>query len=80
MADVNNKDLEVRSINRTQDNQMTNGACPFSLKSIWSDGMYQIVLSPEELLEKLSALVSPPRLNLVRKGTRWHHLMRSSAR
>ena len=38
----------------------------FSLKSVWSDGTYQIVLSPEELLEKLSALVPPPRLNLVR--------------
>jgi len=36
------------------------------LKSIWSDGTYQIVLSPEELLEKLAALVPPPRLNLVR--------------
>ena len=38
----------------------------FSLKSIWSDGTYQIVLPPEELLEKLAALVPPPRLNLVR--------------
>ena len=32
----------------------------------WSDGTYQIVLSPEELLEKLASLVPPPRLNLVR--------------
>ena len=38
----------------------------FSLKSVWSDGTYQIVLSPDELLEKLAALVPPPRLNLVR--------------
>ena len=38
----------------------------FSLKSICSDGTYQIVLSPQELLEKLAALVPPPRLNLVR--------------
>jgi hypothetical protein len=38
----------------------------FSLKSVWSDGTYQIVLAPEELLEKLAALVPPPRLNLVR--------------
>ena len=38
----------------------------FSLKSIWSDGTYQIVLSPDELLEKLAAPVPPPRLNLVR--------------
>ena len=36
------------------------------MKSIWSDGTYQIVLSPEELLEKLAALMPPPRLNLVR--------------
>ena len=36
------------------------------MKSIGSDGTYQIVLSPEELLEKLAALVPPPRLNLVR--------------
>jgi len=36
------------------------------LKSIGSDGTYQIVLSPEELLEKLAALVPPPRLNLLR--------------
>ncbi len=33
---------------------------------MWSDGTYQLVLSPEELLEKLAALVPPPRLNLVR--------------
>ena len=26
----------------------------FSLKSVWSDGTYQIVLSPDELLEKLA--------------------------
>jgi hypothetical protein len=32
----------------------------FSLKSVWSDGTYQIVLAPEELLEKLAALVPPP--------------------
>ena len=36
----------------------------FSLKSVWSDGTYQIVLSPDELLEKRVALVPPPRLNL----------------
>ena len=32
----------------------------------WSDGTYQIELSPLELIEKLAALVPPPRLNLVR--------------
>jgi hypothetical protein len=29
----------------------------FSLKSVGSDGTYQIILSPEELLEKLAALL-----------------------
>jgi hypothetical protein len=38
----------------------------FSLKSVCSDGTYQIVLLPDELLEKLAALVPLPRLNLVR--------------
>jgi len=36
------------------------------LTAPWSDGTYQIVLSPLELIEKLAALVPPPRLNLVR--------------
>ena len=31
-----------------------------------ADGTCQILLSPQELLEKLAALVPPPRLNLVR--------------
>ena len=38
----------------------------FSLKTHWADGTCQLVLSPQELLEKLAALVPPPRLNLVR--------------
>ena len=38
----------------------------FSLKGPWADGTCQILLSPQELLEKLAALVPPPRLNLVR--------------
>jgi hypothetical protein len=38
----------------------------FDLKSVCSDGTYQILLSPQKLLEKLAALVPPPRLNLVR--------------
>ena len=38
----------------------------FSLKSVWSDGTYQIILSPEELLEKLAALVPPPLLTQFR--------------
>ncbi|MCU0665387.1 MAG: transposase, partial [Myxococcota bacterium] len=38
----------------------------FALKTPWDDGTTHIVLSPLELLEKLAALVPPPRVNLVR--------------
>ncbi|MCU0663003.1 MAG: transposase [Myxococcota bacterium] len=38
----------------------------FALKTPRDDGSTHIVLSPLELLEKLAALVPPPRVNLVR--------------
>ena len=38
----------------------------FRLKTPWSDGTSFLVLSPLELIEKLAALVPPPRLNLIR--------------
>ena len=38
----------------------------FRLKTPWSDGTTQLLLSPLELIEKLAALIPPPRLNLVR--------------
>ena len=38
----------------------------FRLKTPWSDGTTHLVLSPLERIEKLAALVPPPRLNLVR--------------
>ncbi len=38
----------------------------FALKTPWSDGTTHLLLSPDELIEKLVALVPPPRLNLVR--------------
>jgi hypothetical protein len=38
----------------------------FKLKSSWSDGTTAILLSPLELVEKISARVPPPRRNLVR--------------
>jgi len=38
----------------------------FDLKTPWSDGTYRIELSPQELIEKLAALIPPPRLNLIR--------------
>ena len=37
----------------------------FQLKTPWSDGTQAILLSPLELIEKLSALVPPPRKNTV---------------
>jgi hypothetical protein len=38
----------------------------FKLKTPWSDGTTHLVFSPMELIEKLSALIPPPRQNLVR--------------
>ena len=38
----------------------------FRFKTPWSDGTTHLVLSPLELIEKLAALVPPPRLNRVR--------------
>jgi hypothetical protein len=38
----------------------------FQLKTPWADGTTHLILSPLELIEKLAALVPPPRLNLVR--------------
>ena len=38
----------------------------FALKTPWSDGTRHLLLSPMELLERLAALVPPPRLHLLR--------------
>jgi hypothetical protein len=38
----------------------------FQLKTPWADGTASLVLSPTELIEKLAALVPPPRTNLIR--------------
>lgn len=38
----------------------------FKLKTPWQDGTTHLILSAMELIEKLSALVPPPRQNLVR--------------
>ena len=37
-----------------------------ALKRRWDDGTTSLLLSPHELIEKLAALVPPPRLNLIR--------------
>ena len=48
----------------------------FALKTPWSDGTTHLVLSPLELIEKLAALVPPPRLNLIR----YHGVLAPGAR
>lgn len=46
--------------------QISKELLSFKLKTPWSDGTTSILLSPMELIEKLSALVPPPRQNIVR--------------
>jgi hypothetical protein len=46
--------------------QVSDELLSFRLKAPWSDGTEAILLAPMELLEKISALVPPPRRNLVR--------------
>jgi hypothetical protein len=48
----------------------------FALKTPWDDGTTHLLLSPLELLEKLAALVPPPRINLVR----YHGVLAAHAR
>ncbi len=38
----------------------------FKLKTPWSDGTRSLIFSPMELIEKISALVPPSRVNLIR--------------
>ena len=38
----------------------------FNLKTPWDDGTHAIIVSPLELIEKLAALVPPPRIHLIR--------------
>ena len=38
----------------------------FKLKASWSDGAKSLIFSPIELIEKVAALVAPPRVNLIR--------------
>jgi hypothetical protein len=45
--------------------QVSDELLSFRLKTPWSDGTQAILLSPLELIEKLAALVPPPRKNTV---------------
>ena len=44
------------------------GRVQLQLKTKWSDGTSHLLFTPEEFLEKLSALIPPPRSHLVRWG------------
>jgi len=51
--------------------QATNGDIHYKLKNPWTDGTSHVVFSPLEFLEKLAALVPPPRIHL----TRFHGIL-----
>jgi hypothetical protein len=51
--------------------QANNGDIHYRLKTPWTDGTTGVVFSPLEFLEKLSALVPPPRIHL----TRFHGIL-----
>ena len=53
--------LAAGSLQRISDEEYS-----FKLKTPWQDGTTHLILSPMELIEKLAALVPPPRQNLVR--------------
>ena len=52
--------LAAGSLQRISDDEYA-----FKLKTPWSDGTTHLILSPDELIEKLAALVPPSRQNLV---------------
>ncbi|MCL4685241.1 transposase [Myxococcota bacterium] len=46
--------------------RMEDGRLLYKLKHRWRDGTTHVVFEPQELVEKLAALVPPPRFHLVR--------------
>jgi hypothetical protein len=46
--------------------RLEDGRLLYRLKHRWRDGTTHVVFTPQELVEKLAALVPPPRLHLVR--------------
>ena len=55
---------------------LDDGRLLYRLKRRWRDGTTHMVFEPLELIEKLAALVPPPRLNLVR----YHGVLAPAAR
>ena len=51
--------------------EMENGLISYRLKKPWTDGTTHVVFSPLEFMEKLAALVPPPRIHL----TRFHGIL-----
>jgi hypothetical protein len=52
------------------------GLLVYELRNRWRDGTTRVVFEPLELIEKLAALVPPPRVNLVR----YHGILAPAAR
>jgi hypothetical protein len=46
--------------------RLDDGRLLYRLKHRWRDGTTHVVFTPQELVEKLAALISPPRFHLVR--------------
>jgi hypothetical protein len=55
---------------------LPDGRLLYHLKRRWRDGTSHVILEPLELIEKLAALVPPPRFNLVRWGSEWGRICR----
>jgi hypothetical protein len=47
---------------------LDDGKVKLKLKTPWHDGTSHLLLTPSEFLEKLSAIVPPPRAHLVKRG------------
>jgi hypothetical protein len=45
---------------------LPDGRLRYKLKRRWSDGTAQVIYEPMELMERLAALVPPPRFNITR--------------
>jgi hypothetical protein len=54
---------------------LPDGRLLYRLKRRWRDGTTHMIFEPLELVEKLAALVPPPRFNLVR----YHGILAPSA-
>ena len=56
--------------------RLSNGRLMYELRHPWRDGTTHVAFLPLELIEKLAALVPPPRVNLVR----YHGVLAPAAR